>query len=155
MKFMDNPMLNRGCGVYTLLHNNGVGGDWCDNSTCPAITISGNGPNCTREAILSGGPCSPVVTGNTVNTPASISFYPNPSNGEFQIQFANDLSGQYHLRLHDLAGSLVKEKSIYALDELDTARIDLKPLSAGTYFISITGPGGIFIRRKLVITNLN
>lgn len=334
LRVIDNPRLNRGCGLFPLLDNNGVGGDWCDNSTCPAITISGNGPDCTREAILGGGVCLPVVvcpvdkvviaestsgcgshstkiiiqnpevnvtytlrnnqnnsivagpldgtsglstglitittvfnvlahsntgcdvvmsalpivtinplpmdylvvaenssimegtstnilvqegepsvmytlrkdgdnsivagplagppilatgilletttynvhasdetcvkelstrvtvtvvpaviTGITVNTLANMSFYPNPSNGEFQIQFANNASGQYHLSLHDLAGSLVKEKSIGSLDKYYTAQIDLKPLPVGTYFVSITGPGGIYLRRRLVITN--
>lgn len=95
----------------------------------------------------------PVVTGTPINTTASLSFYPNPSNGEFQIQFANDLSGHYHISLYNLTGSLVKEKSIDALDTVDSVQLDLTPLPAGTYFVSITGPDGIHLRRRLVITN--
>lgn len=94
-----------------------------------------------------------VVTSTAVNAKASISFYPNPNNGEFQIQFTNDRSGYYHLSLYNLTGVLLKEESIDTLDELDAAQIDLKPLPAGTYFVSIMGPGGVSIRSRLIVTD--
>ncbi|MCF6240724.1 MAG: putative Ig domain-containing protein [Bacteroidales bacterium] len=75
-----------------------------------------------------------AVTGiETIITGSDLSIYPNPSQGEFYIDFINNKKIKAEIRIKDIAG-----KVIYT-DMLNENKkfIDLKGIAPGTYFLEI------------------
>jgi plastocyanin len=86
------------------------------------------------------------IADNTLKT--NISIYPNPSNGEFQLDIGSSQNvTNYNLNIYNLHGDRV-----YATSELkqqNSYKIDLSGLPKGFYFVKIN-EGALLYYRKIV-----
>jgi hypothetical protein len=96
---------------------------------------------------------NPRITGNAERNDPPIWLYPNPGNGEFDLEVVDDFFGLYYLNVSDVSGSVIKKQTLLKEGQILKARIDLKPLPHGVYMLSIHRANGIVGNKKLVITD--
>jgi Tfp pilus assembly major pilin PilA len=88
-----------------------------------------------------------LTTGIDINTELSFSIYPNPNNGNFNIQLNNHLSDKVSFELFDAVGQLVYKTNVTYINQ---HHFNLKEIAGGVYTIKITTPSNS-ITRKLII----
>jgi hypothetical protein len=96
---------------------------------------------------------NPRITENAEANDQPILLYPNPGNGEFDLEVVDDFLGLYYLNVSDISGSVIKKQTVLKEGKTLKVKIDLKPLSQGVYMLSIHRANGIVGNRKLVITD--
>lgn len=81
--------------------------------------------------------CSQVVTASTENFGLSdFSIYPNPNNGNFNIQFNSDSSNDINIGIHDLRGRQVFSKT-YQNSGLFNQSLQLNNVLSGVYLVTV------------------
>jgi plastocyanin len=84
---------------------------------------------------------------NPMNT--SVSIYPNPSNGEFQLEINGSRSAKnFDLSIYDLKGDKVYAASDRELQ--NSYNIDLSALPKGIYLVKINSGAELFCRKIVV-----
>ncbi|MEO6684168.1 MAG: T9SS type A sorting domain-containing protein, partial [Ginsengibacter sp.] len=79
------------------------------------------------------------VVGN--NEPSNYSMMPNPIvNGVVNVQFINQMHGNYQLRLTNINGQLISMKSIYYKGENNLKLFNINSLADGIYYLEIINP---------------
>lgn len=63
--------------------------------------------------------------------------YPNPNNGQFNIQFSSDSVNDVRVLVHDLLGKKVYENSYKKTATIFNENVNIKNLSKGVYLLSI------------------
>ncbi len=82
--------------------------------------------------------CSQQVTLSTPNYGFDdFAVYPNPSNGNFTVQFSNATQNEVKLAIHDMRGRLVMEKT-YEGGNSFSQNIQLDNAQSGVYLLSVT-----------------
>ena len=84
-------------------------------------------------------------TGLAPNAYSSIAVYPNPSNGQFNIDLPA-IKGNAQLKVFNIDGRLVLDRKVSALDR----RLSLKGKPVGVYQLRILSNEGVFQQRLLV-----
>ena len=81
--------------------------------------------------------CSQVVTASTENFGLSdFSLYPNPNNGNFNIQFNSDSSNDINIGIHDLRGRQVFSKT-YQNSGMFNQSLQLDNVQSGVYLVTV------------------
>jgi len=75
---------------------------------------------------------------NIENTEETISIFPNPSDGIFNISIEG-VNGKIQIKVFDIHGNDYRFFKIVRNSSLTTQQLDLKELAAGVYFISFSG----------------
>ena len=89
---------------------------------------------------------------------ASMSVYPNPTNGIVNVQFTNHNSPITHIHVFDAYGKLVGVETFHETSlqaggpgsSAQTAQIDLSPFAPGVYFVKAVANGNVMGVRKVV-----
>lgn len=68
-----------------------------------------------------------------------LSFYPNPTNGIFNLSMASNQTEVKNINVFDISGKIVKSFSLEVGKALSTHQLDISDLNAGAYFVSING----------------
>ena len=110
-----------------------------DSTYYASITFEGN----TIEHYW--GPEQPFVSVEDVSI-NQLSIYPNPSNGNFNIQIPTTGSDNMSLEVFDMLGNLVHQQSITSQSQ---ASIDLKSASDGTYLVRLASDKAVWTGRFL------
>ena len=87
------------------------------------------GVNCPNSALATN-----QVHANSLKT----SVYPNPTNGEVNVDFILENSSNVMLRLTSIQGQIIKEVKLNGITGSQTATLDLSNQASGLYFVSIT-----------------
>ena len=77
----------------------------------------------------------------------SVSIFPNPSNGNFTLQFAHEKYGDVEISITNLTGKLVYENKQQITNAISHCEIDLKN---GVYFIKITKKNKSVVKKLIV-----
>ena len=85
-------------------------------------------------------------------TEPTISSYPNPSSGEFDVVIDDDYTGSYQLVVRDFSGNALESRTILKDEKMVKARIDLKQAVEGVYLLTVYGNGQT-MNRKIVVKN--
>lgn len=108
-----------------------------------ATTASTFGTNYTLSANVTNGLNGVYYFGTdaTLSNPSvdfdnSIAIYPNPNNGEFNIQFTSDSKNKINVNVHDIRGREVYTKS-FSNNGFFNEKIQLKNVETGIYIVSI------------------
>lgn len=81
---------------------------------------------------------------NEVNNDLSISVYPNPSEGNYQVSITNyQFEKPLQLHLYDVTGKLVKEQKVIATN----SELSLAGLNTGMYLLKLEGSNFIVSKR--------
>ncbi len=109
---------------------------------------------------------APIYTNTTVNTlgfPESVppvaapenngsfALYPNPANNTFNIIINNTNNGTYGMRVSDITGKTMIQRSIELQKGTQTLNVDAAALSSGIYFVTIAGNDKIQTQKLVII----
>ena len=83
-------------------------------------------------------------------TSGGITIFPNPSNGQISI-LASKMTGQYDLRVLDVAGRLLHQQGVNVLPNQRSEQIDLNLLPGGVYLVSLSNDSGMQRWAKITI----
>ncbi|MEO0473609.1 MAG: T9SS type A sorting domain-containing protein [Bacteroidota bacterium] len=104
-------------------------------------------------ASFSGVNCPNGITTNLEeelqNLNASWNLYPNPSFGQFQVDYSFEKDMQAQLRILDMTGRQVMVESLPGSQGI--ARLNSATLTGGTYLVLLEADGRLLARKKLVI----
>jgi len=87
-----------------------------------------------------------------METEQSITSYPNPSNGEFDVVIEDDYTGLYHLLVRDFSGTTLEKQTIIKEGKIAKTHVDLKQAAKGIYILSIHGNEKT-MNNKIVVTD--
>jgi murein DD-endopeptidase MepM/ murein hydrolase activator NlpD len=91
-----------------------------------------------------------IVNQTGINEKANsgvVKVYPNPSNGEFSIDFENANNQKIDLKIVNKLGQIVYSKELFN----STATVNLSGLSNGIYFVHAQSKNGINYNQKITI----
>jgi hypothetical protein len=121
------------------------------------VMVYGNGQNCNPNDAFSG--CYDVIFYNEDNIfrldesgkdDFSISCYPNPSQGIFNVDLKGSYKGKYRLRVINSVGQVIRTKTINKEFLLSKNNINLTHAGSGLYYLEITNEFGERTIEKLV-----
>ncbi len=108
----------------------------------------------------------PVYTNTTLNTigwpqslptvneaPATTAFtlYPNPADNTFNVLTNNETEGTYNLRVTDITGKTMINRSLHLEKGNQTINVDAATLSSGIYFVTLTNNGQGHTQKLVII----
>ncbi len=77
--------------------------------------------------------------------------YPNPADGEFTVEWPDQVSETYQLSVTDFSGNVIRKEIVQKDEASFKKQLDLRPLRQGIYFLSIRGSNGAVVNKKLMI----
>lgn len=92
--------------------------------------------------------CTDVATGVFENSSKSISVYPNPANGIFNVDLGSLADDIYQIKITNNLGSIVAAKSVSGTKGNYT--IDLSDKSSGVYFVTFVGNSNVTTQKIVV-----
>jgi len=98
---------------------------------------------------LSDLPAFPVVA--TSEPEQQLTIFPNPTSGEINLNFAQEITGQADISILDVFGKqhFTKKADFY---EISSERLDLSALPAGIYYLHVQMEGHAPMSRRVVLT---
>lgn len=84
------------------------------------------------------------------DTGGNMSIYPNPSNGQFIVEFANSGNRELFVRIYNVVGQVVYTHRVDPADSFVKKEINLQNEARGVYMLQITGQD-TRITKKLII----
>ncbi len=145
-------------GGKLRVHGNGYSCSWSSNDVCNmtglfiAEEIEGDGKNINWSSYDCAMPPSCRMAAPSVVAQVEeaadykVLVYPNPTTGQFTVQFAQ--SADAELRITDIQGRLISQRSI-TTDQMPSATIDISSQAAGVYMVEIV-QGGYTQRLRMV-----
>lgn len=76
--------------------------------------------------------------------------YPNPAENELFIQYLSDAERTYHLRLFDLQGKTIADRTFNTLGENGYQTLDISTLATGMYMIDISSDADDMVQKIIV-----
>lgn len=137
---------------------------WSNGATTPNITITGSdysvsSINNFEVTVTDAQGCTTVetiavtvdaCTGIPETRVNDISVYPNPTNGEFNLVFGEDLAGNAIIRIVDLTGKVLLNKEYTVTHTSQTESFNVSGLTSGLYFIKVETSMGTNIQKLIV-----
>ncbi len=115
---------------------------------CYTLTITDTTTNCSIDSTI----CLDDKTATFDLELNNINVYPNPSNGDFIIDFSNTNPGQADITLFDLSG--MQQLNIQKQSNTKVLKIELPELSAGLYIIRIRSAKFGTTYRKIILNSV-
>jgi len=154
--------------------NNPGGQSWTFTWTAPAVStgpvtfyaaFNDADPNTSIDTIYTRTytvPENPVSVNETDEIANSVSVYPNPTSGEFQMQVGNGqsaLGNEYKIEIYNVYGDKVYEQDISDKETangnspygLSLITVNLSESPDGIYFVRINTSAGIISKKVLVL----
>jgi Secretion system C-terminal sorting domain len=94
--------------------------------------------------------CQYLGGNNEDATEYSLIVYPNPSHGDYQIEFNSTTSSNAEILLYDVTGQLVGRYQWQLMDGLNRKNLTLQSLKQGMYFIVINIGNRVY-NEKIII----
>lgn len=91
-----------------------------------------------------------VAINNADLTSFDFNVVPNPVDDEANIVFTSSVNDSYLLTVTNINGQKIMEKSLSVLNGSNSVFADLKPLAAGTYFISLFTNGNKVATQQII-----
>jgi PKD repeat protein len=126
---------------WTTVHMTNVTSDyWNDNFRYKFKFEGENGNNIFIDDInmYSGSPSDNIVLGLTdLGDIEQLNVFPNPTEGELNLQFSLNAAQFVKIQLQDICGKIVQNHTINAAIGSNLVMMDTQTLAAGTYFLAI------------------
>lgn len=92
--------------------------------------------------------CEVISSVNQVDASQMVSVYPNPSNGNFEINLSKALNQVQNIEIYNAVGTLVMTFNANELQ--DVVKVDMSGQAAGIYTVKISGPE-LNVNQKMII----
>jgi PKD repeat protein len=126
---------------WTTVHMTNVTTEyWNDNFRYKFKFEGENGNNIFIDDInmYSGSPSDNIVLGLTdLGDIEQLNVFPNPTEGELNLQFSLNAAQFVKIQLQDICGKIVQDHTINAAIGSNLVMMDTQTLAAGTYFLAI------------------
>ncbi|MBL7771808.1 MAG: fibronectin type III domain-containing protein [Chitinophagaceae bacterium] len=76
--------------------------------------------------------------------------YPNPTSGEFTIEFKADRDGEATIKVLDLSGRVVKQIQTVVTDDVNVVSLNISELTSGMYQIQVENEGSLKTVSKIL-----
>ena len=119
----------------------------CDAQMSPLACVA-NCDNLEWDWTASGGFSKQSFGFNVENKLLTIS--PNPSDGLFHIEFANEFTGDFEIKILDNTGKLVSTYSMNKTVNEFSTELDLQEMNSGFYIVSISLDGVIYSHKLMI-----
>ncbi len=116
--------------------------DWeifTENSTCGSVMVP-------VDAVVE----SCAAIGENILFKRSIKVMPNPSNGDFNVEFATENDGELEFQIMSSVGNLVYSKTVQHTSGVNTFDFDQQNLAKGLYFFNIRYEGKDYTSRIVI-----
>ena len=111
------------------------------------VTVTdNNGCDTTYTDIILAGPVGITEFDNNV----IFGIYPNPTNGQFIVEFSNQKKDDYLIEVKNIIGQLIYTGQVNNISENFTKQIDLSKHNQGVYFLSISNSSGTRTEKLIV-----
>lgn len=100
--------------------------------------------------LYNGAPSDELVLGLDETSIDEFSVFPNPADGELNIQFANTHSGEVEVVIQELNGKVIFERNIQGQSGTNIVVIDSNDFASGMYLISLY-KGSSALTKRIVI----
>ena len=84
----------------------------------------------------------------TLDKYSSVTVYPNPNNGVFNIRVNSDLYSKLTIRIYNATGQLVKTQLSSGITYGSVVGVDMSSLSGGTYHLYLSNDQNGFVKRS-------
>jgi hypothetical protein len=112
---------------------------------CTRMDAALNGP---RAGLLNSLGCGSANGISKVNSSTrEFEIFPNPANHEFTIRIENNQNANYLIRVYDMSGKLVLEKT----DHQRLLSISTENIEPGVYHVSIVHQGSFGVKRLTIV----
>jgi subtilisin-like proprotein convertase family protein len=149
-----NPpaVLDAGAGFSSYL--------WSTSATSQTISVNANGQYIVTVTNSFG--CSDSDTiqvtftagiNNPDGTTATVSYYPNPSNGILNMNIQGFMGKELKMDVMDLEGRIIRNFVFGEVTESYVTQMDLSTLRAGTYMVVLYSGGDTYTHRIVITTN--
>ena len=149
-----NPpaVLDAGAGFSSYL--------WNTSATSQTISVNANGQYIVTVTNSFG--CSDSDTiqvtftagiNNPDGTTATVSYYPNPSNGILNMNIQGFMGKELKMDVMDLEGRIIRNFVFGEVTESYVTQMDLSTLRAGTYMVVLYSGGDTYTHRIVITTN--
>ncbi len=140
--FYDTVVLDAGAGYNNYLWSNGTTnqimyatGKIADiGPKVISVIVTKNGCVTMDDITITFDPCTGI---EEEGDDFDISLYPNPNNGNFTVNFDNNQTGDFLLRIYDIYGREIKTFFLYKSDITYTKVLHLNMLQSGVYILSL------------------
>lgn len=129
--------------------------DWSSGSTLQTLTVFASGMYCVTVTDGNGcinSDCATIsffVSVNSIESNAAFSIYPNPTNENMSISFANTFT-KPRIEIVDLSGKIIFNTKIEHADVGTTYQINTSRIASGIYIVKITSDEKQFCRKLVV-----
>lgn len=111
--------------------------------TVTLIVSNGCGSDTITQIVLADG----IADATTTN---SISVYPNPASGQFQVTFVNSNASEVTLQLFTLQGQLLQSKQLTGVNAGTTVPVDIAGYAPGLYMLHVRTEAGVEVKKVQV-----
>ena len=88
--------------------------------------------------IYSSAPSDELIAGIVENGEvADLNIYPNPTDGELNVQFSVGNAQEVQLAIQDVTGKIVQNVAVYANEGANLVMLDTQTLASGMYFLNV------------------
>lgn len=130
---------------WVTVHMTNITSDyWVDNFQFKFNFQSGAGNNFYLDNInvYANAPTDDLIVGvQELSALSGFELYPNPSEGELNVQFSLGTSQPLEFEILDLTGQLVQSHQIFGETGNNLALVDVNQLASGMYLLQISGKG--------------
>ena len=92
-----------------------------------------------------------IILGTEEGKSTGVSVFPNPSEGNFTLRFANIISQKTTIKVMDLTGKVMLTQEVSTTDRSSSYSVSLPQAAAGMYIVQIETEKGIY-QHKISIT---
>lgn len=140
-----------GTGATINGNGNSITIDFTTGATSGTLSVAGEnlcgtGTQSTLNVVV-----DPCLSINESSSLFEIEVNPNPSQGEFTIEFYSIDNSDYNLSITNVLGQIVYSKTIHAVSGINKSSVDLSTQTAGNYTLHLSGISKLSVK-KIVIT---
>ncbi len=155
VKLSWNVTLDAGAGFSTYLWNNG----WTNQTVVlGANTLTAGADTTFNVTVTNANGCTGAdaitfyvkndVGFNDANIDMNLGIYPNPSNGQFNIEISG-FNGELDMNILDLSGKVVYEEQLNVRNNF-SKKFDARKLAKGVYYIKFISADGVKVEKLII-----
>ena len=89
--------------------------------------------------------------GKVISSDPAISVFPNPTTGKFTVSFISENESKYTLKVFDILGETIIQKTIQSIEGINSREVDLSDSPKGIYLLMMYRDGEALKGVKIIV----